>query len=174
MNPFLTALHADGPAADRNGKMELYAWLIGSWDLDVVEFLDSGQQRRRSGEWHFGWALDGRAIQDVWIVPRRGERDPANTAAKAEYYGSTLRIYDPRIDAWHIRWTDPVVQAYLSQIGRKRGDRIVQEGKDSMGNLRRWSFNEITPDSFLWRGEVSSDDGRTWHTHMEYRAVRVA
>ena len=36
---FLNALHADGPAADREGKMDLYGWLIGSWELDVSRYL---------------------------------------------------------------------------------------------------------------------------------------
>jgi len=26
------------------------------------------------GEWHFGWALDGRALADVWISPSRAAR----------------------------------------------------------------------------------------------------
>jgi hypothetical protein len=70
---FLDALGADGPAADRAGKMELYGRFVGSWDLDVTQFPEGGVRRQRKGEWHFGWALEGRAIQDVWIVPPRGE-----------------------------------------------------------------------------------------------------
>ena len=31
INPFLDALTASGPAADRADKMALYGWLIGSW-----------------------------------------------------------------------------------------------------------------------------------------------
>src|SRR6185437_14469750 len=113
---FLDALHAEGPAADREGKMDLYGWLVGSWELDVTRYLDDGSRRRISGAWHFGWALEGRAVQDVWIVAPR--------------YGTTLRTYDPGIDAWHIQWTEPVSQSYSTMIGRRRGDDIVQDGKD--------------------------------------------
>ena len=56
-------------------------------------------------------------------------------------YGTTLRVYDPRIDAWQIQWTDPVTQSYLSMIGRKEGSDIVQLGKSPDGNLIRWSFS---------------------------------
>jgi hypothetical protein len=105
------ALHADGPAADRAGNMGLYGWLVGSWDLDVTEIQDDGSTLRRPGEWHVGWVLEGRAIQDVWIVPPRGTREHTDAAAHRNYYGTTLRVYDPRIDAWRIQWTDPVVQA---------------------------------------------------------------
>ena len=70
----LIGLNADGPAADRAARMDLYAWLIGSWDLDVIEYHEDGSTRRRPAEWHFGWVLEGRAIQDVWIIPPRGLR----------------------------------------------------------------------------------------------------
>ena len=65
MNAFLDALQAAGPAADRAGKMALYGQFVGSWDLDVTEYRDDGTTRQRPGEWHFGWALEGRAVQDV-------------------------------------------------------------------------------------------------------------
>lgn len=169
---FAAALIADGPAADRGDNMDLYGWLIGSWSLEVTEFDPGGGSRRRTGEWHFGWTLEGRAVQDAWIVPERGERG-TDAVAAAEYYGTTLRIYDPRIDAWRIQWIDPVAQAYLSMVGRREGDDIVQLGHDSAGALRRWSFSQITPDGFRWRGEVSRDEGQTWFLHMEYFARRV-
>src|SRR5262249_55818901 len=167
-SPLGAGLHADGPAAA--GTMAFYGWLEGSWDLDVTEIQDDGSTLRRPGEWHVGWVLEGRAIQDVWIVPPRGARDHTDAAAHRHYYGTTLRVYDPRIDAWCIQWTDPVSQAYPTQIGRQQGKDIVQEGKDTAGHLRRWSFSEITPTSFRWRGEVSIDGGTTWHLHMEFFA----
>jgi hypothetical protein len=169
---FIDALRAAGPAADRAGKMALYGWLIGSWDINVTEFRDDGTTRRRPGEWHFGWVLEGRAIQDVWIVPSRGARI-GDAVAQSNRCGTTLRVYDPRIDAWQIQWTDPVSQTYLTIVGRKEGNDIVQLGRSPDGRLIRWSFRDITPDSFLWRGEVSHDDGATWRTNVEFTARRI-
>jgi hypothetical protein len=171
-NTFLDALHAGGPSADRGANMDLYGWLIGSWDLDVRGFLEDGRERRRPGEWHFGWALEGRAIQDVWIVPPRGPGRTGDAAANVNSYGTTLRVYDPRIDAWHIQWTDPVTQTYLSMIGRKQGDDIVQLGANPEGHQIRWSFSQIKADSFRWRGEASTDDGATWRLVVEFFARR--
>ena len=93
---FVAALIAAGPAPDRAGGVDLYGWLVGSWALDVTEFLDDGSRRRRPGEWHFAWVLKGRVVQDVWIVPPRGAR---GGGGEFNYYGTTLRVYDPRIDA---------------------------------------------------------------------------
>ena len=50
MNPFFDALHAEGPAPDRAGKMDLYGQFVGSWVLDVTEYRDDGTTRRRLGE----------------------------------------------------------------------------------------------------------------------------
>jgi hypothetical protein len=154
------ALHTDHPAADRADKMGLYGWLIGSWEMDAVMRGDDGTQSRGKGEIHFGWVLEGRAIQDVWILP-------------GVFYGSTLRVYDPGIDAWHILWSDPVKQLYTRQIGRARGADIVQEGMADSGAAVRWSFTEITPDSFRWLGERSLDGGATWQPQAEFFARRL-
>jgi hypothetical protein len=171
---FLDALGANGPAADRAGKMDLYGRFVGSWDLDVTQFPDNGARRQRQGEWHFGWTLEGRAIQDVWIVPSRGELRHGDAAANANSYGTTLRVYDPRIDAWQIQWTDPVTQNFLHMIGRRHGDDIVQLGTRPDGKPIRWSFSEITPASFHWRGEISDDEAATWRLNVEFLARRVA
>jgi hypothetical protein len=77
------------------------------------------------------------------------------------------------MEAWHIQWTEPVSQSYSTMIGRRRGDDIVQDGTDAAGNPIRWSFTEITPNSFLWRGETSPDSGATWRLDVEFLARRT-
>jgi hypothetical protein len=158
---FNDALHTNAPAADRADRMDLYGWLIGDWDFDGVVHLRDGTTHKGRGEIHFGWVLEGRAIQDVWILP-------------GLFYGTTLRIYDPGRDAWHILWNDPVRQFYTRQIGRADGRDIVQDGSDDTGDAVRWSFRDITPTSFRWRGERSQDGGATWRLDAEYLARRRA
>lgn len=158
---FTNALIAEGPAADRAEKMKLYGWLIGDWVFDAVVYGDDGATQKGEGEIHFVWALEGRAIIDVWILP-------------GIFYGSTLRVYDPSIDAWHIHWSDPLKQLYTRQIGRAQGADIVQIGDMGGGIRLRWSFSDITPTSFRWRGERSMDDGASWHLQADFRARRVS
>ena len=157
---FIEALHTDHPAADRADKMGLYGWLIGSWEMDAVIHGEDGTESRGHGEIHFGWVLEGRAIQDVWILP-------------GVFYGTTLRVYDPGLDAWHILWNDPVKQLHTRQIGRARGKDIVQEGVGDSA-ATRWSFTEITRDSFHWLGERSPDGGASWRLEGEFFARRLA
>src|SRR6266540_316366 len=66
-------------------------------------------------------------------------------------------------DLWHISWMSPACSEYAHLIGRETDERIVQTGHGpDPARLDRWTFSEITDDSFLWQGEVSDDDGKTW------------
>jgi hypothetical protein len=168
----IEALHADHPASDRADKLGLYGWLVGRWEMDAVYHPADGSARQSRGEIHAGWVLAGRAIQDVWMVPPRAAQR-AKSPAWGDFYGTTLRVYDPGLDAWHILWVDPVKQLYSRQIVRARGNDIVQEGKDDTGDLVRWSFTEMTTDSFHWLGERSQDGGTTWRLEVEFFARRL-
>jgi hypothetical protein len=158
---FAAALHTDGPAADRIAKMSLYGQFVGNWTMDGTVYLEGGATHRERGEIHFGWVLQGRAVQDVWIFP-------------GAFFGTTLRVYDPSIDAWHILWSDPLKQYFTRQIGRARGKDIVQDGKNEQGEAIRWSFTDITPSSFHWIGERAASGTADYQRQAEFFATRVA
>jgi hypothetical protein len=171
-SPFLDALSATGPAQDRVSGLQLYAFLVGSWSLEARYPQPDGSDLRSKGELHAGWVLEGRAIQDVWIVPARA-LPRGQLPAAAEFYGSTLRVYDPGLDAWHILWSDPMRQVYRRQLGRAEGPDIVQLGTDDSGAKVRWSFRDRTADSFRWWGERSAD-GVSWVLQAEFLARRAS
>lgn len=170
---FIDALHARGPAPDRADELALYGFLVGRWEGEALCHENDGAIRRGTCEIHAGWVLEGRALQDVWIVPKRGgpRSDIPDWGA---FYGTTLRVYDPGIDAWHIVWSDPVRQVYARQLGRAEGKDIVQTGTSLAGVELRWRFTEITPDSFHWIGERKPEGGGGWRRLTEYIVRRVA
>ena len=49
----------------------------------------------------------------------------------------------------------------------------MQDGKLEDGTLIRWSFTDITPDTFHWLGERSRDGGTSWQLQAEFFARRV-
>jgi hypothetical protein len=159
------ALLASGPASDRAENMMLYGQFVGSWDGTVVVHEAGDGRRESSSEVHFGWVLGGRAIQDVWIAPSRQGRKPSE---QDRMYGTTLRVYDPQSDAWHITWIDPVRQAYDRMIGRKVGEDIVQEYRNQQGARCQWLFTEITAASFHWISRDSQDAGESWNLRAEF------
>jgi len=158
-------LLSSGPATEYADKLMQYGQFVGSWDIDCTWFDSTGAQTQKKGEWHFGWILGGRGVQDVLFVK----------GAPPENYGTTLRCYDPSLDAWHIVWMQPYGREFVHLIGRKVGDRMINEGCGyNLTQLERWSFTEITASSFVWRGEISTDNGQTWILQQEMRAVRVS
>ena len=172
---FTAVLHADGPASDRKEVLNLYGQFIGDWNTEIATYSPDGARHQGQGEIHFGWILQGRAIQDVWMIPRLRDRraDSPAMPVSGNFYGTTIRAYDPELNAWHIYWIDPVTNSYYQQIGRKQGADIVQEGTLPTGEFTRWSFTEIKADSFHWKGEVSTDKGVTWHLFLEIFARRI-
>jgi len=170
--PFLEALWAKGPVASQAERMTLYDALLGDWNVDVVDYDADGSRRTYKGEWHFAWVLEGRAMQDVLIVPPRGLRE--GQPIQGNRYGTTVRVYDPAADVWRITWINPVSGAITTLTGRREGEEIVQEGKDADGSLNRWIFSEVTAQSFRWRGEISIDGGKSWRLGAEFFGRRAA
>jgi len=160
----LQALHASGRAPEIPPEADVYGWLVGSWELDVVHYLQDVRTRGIKGEAHFGWVLEGRAVQDVWIMKAEGV---VNT------YGTTLRVWDASIGAWRVRWINPITGWHDELIGRRAGDDLVQIGTHVDGTPIRWRFIEITTDSFRWLGEALNPDGETWKLEAEFHGRRM-
>ena len=171
---FAHILHAPGPDPALESNLSLYAWLVGHWKFDVTTFTEGGTTHAGNGEIHAGWILRGRAIQDVWMIPRLADRRPgiAQMPGAGNWYGTTLRLYDPGIDAWRILWSDPATNFYSQQIGRANGRDIVQDGPDPRGGRMRWTFTEIEPDSFHWTAEHSADSS-SWRKVVDIYARRA-
>jgi hypothetical protein len=170
---FHSTLAAPGRSPEIPESLDVYGWLIGSWELDVLHYRAtdvSGDHIK--GEAHFGWVLEGRAVQDVWIMPWRSVRTVGPDKIN-NMYGTTLRVWDPSIQAWRITWINPVSGHREEQVGRRSGKDIVQMGTRPDGTATRWMFTEITPHSFHWIGEALQPDGKTWKLEGEFRANRV-
>src|SRR4051794_31507903 len=73
----IEVLRADGPDPERAAHLDLFGQFVGEWELDVTNFAANGASETAHGEWHFGWILQGRAVQDVWITPPRVEQESA-------------------------------------------------------------------------------------------------
>ena len=161
----LGALAAKGRSPEIPESMDVYGWLAGSWELDVRHHGMDLSALGMKGEAHFGWVLDGRAVQDVWILPRPG--------VEGKTHGTTLRVWDAKMEAWRVTWIDPVTGRRDELIGRWIGKDVVQVGTHSDGTPIRWNFTEITRDAFRWTGEALNPDGETWRLEGEFRGRRM-
>jgi hypothetical protein len=165
------ALVSDAPSREHTEELMLYGQFVGEWEFDWIGYEDTGEAAlRERGEWIFAWTLEGRAVQDVWIVPER-ERRGREGVPEGEY-GTTIRFYDPRANVWHVTWSGPIQGGRRTFLARRAGDEIVQEGETDEGQPLRWVFSEISDRSFRWRSMSSQDGGRTWQLREEMHVRR--
>jgi hypothetical protein len=170
---FAHGLLATGPANEYADKLALYGQFVGDWTTETTAVLPDGSVERSQWDAHFARVLEGRAVQDLWITPRR-QAGAVPWHAAGNRYSTTLRIYDPALDAWHILWINPPNATIVRQLGRPVGNDIVQDGEpDANGEHTRWVFRDITPHTFLWCNERSADGGQSWRRVQEMHARRV-
>lgn len=164
-----SALLADGPRPEFAADLALFGQFVGSWDLEVVNYPVDAAPQEETGEWHFAWALDGRAIVDVWISPARDHRTHRRDAGD---YGLTVRFFDPDLAAWRSTWLGPVRRIVRPFIARAVGEEIVLSGSFEAGVETRWIFSQITRERFHWRCVQSTDGWASQRLLQEMRAFR--
>lgn len=133
-------------------EFDFFGKLIGGWKID---YIDNSNSRTIKGEWHFSWVLDGMAIQDVILLP--------------DYeYGTTLRVYNPRTNAWDVAYC--FTGKIMRLEARKQDGKVVLTHIDNA--KRKWVFSEIGQDEFHWQDVTVQDDG-VWHADFDICARRI-
>jgi hypothetical protein len=138
------ALGANGPAQELAREDDIFGWLVGAWDLEVLDAESEGMHRVNGGEWHFAWVLEGRAIQDVLIAPKLAQRRD-RLPVRGNRYGTGLRIYDDQENRWRGFWVNPI-QASVEMLRiEKRGNDIVETSENACS-----VFSAIARESFCY------------------------
>jgi hypothetical protein len=160
-------LRATGPHPSLGDHATVLGHLVGTWDVEYMDISKDGKVMHRTGELLVGWVMDGRAIEDVWIVyPQEAGKD-------REVYAD-VRYFDPKSGTWPAIFIDPQIASMATFTGGAVGDdRIVLDSQNLVaGQTRRWSFNDIRADSLVFRDNASSDGGKTWKLRAEYHMKR--
>lgn len=165
MNEFITALCSNARNERILEEYDFFGCLIGEWNIVWNDHLEDAEPRRVKGEWIFSRVLDGTAVQDLFIVPSREER-LMDRQPDAEY-GTTLRIFNPKIMAWDIFYG--CMGEAIRLTARKIGEEIILT--ENMTGKMRYVFSDINTSSFLWRKE-RMDDSNEWKTIAKVIAER--
>lgn len=161
-------LAAAGPHASLGEHEKVFGRLVGTWAVEYTDFSKNGKVTHRTGELLIGWIMDGRALQDVWIV------DPSGSRKEREIY-TDIRYFDAKSNSWPATFVDPEHASMARFTGGAVGeDRIVLETDDLGGGKTRWSFEDIRNDTFVFRDVASSDGGNSWRLQSEYHMKRQA
>lgn len=165
------AVAAEQPNSAPAEKMRLFGQFVGAWAVAITYYHEDGTTCRIEGDWRFQWMLDGRAIHDVWVAPRRsGEALDLDACTD---HGATLRFYDTKIDAWRAIPLDSATGAAEPLFAREADGCIVVDGATPAGVAARWVFSEVTAQSFRWQALESGDGWQTQRRVQEITARRT-
>jgi hypothetical protein len=151
-------------------------FLIGQWEL-VVKLPPAGLAQRIHGvprlvgTWRAWRAFDGFGVEDELRIT-----DEAGNPLSLSH---ALRYYDRSARTWNITVLDVYRARLTSATGEWKEGRMVQTGRgaDAEGKptLVRSRFHDITPGSFKWQQDRSSDNGKSWTEGvLRIEARRVA
>jgi hypothetical protein len=161
----IRALGSEDPNPSLGEEAQTFDRLVGAWDAYFTFYRDDGTVSHQRGELFFGWIMDGRAVQDLWILYPSGDR-------KERTIGTTIRFFDTALKQWRVVFVNPQFDYMVTMQGGREGDRIVLRGVDPDGLPMRWTFSELTPTSFHWQGEKSHDGGKSWKLEEDHRMTR--
>jgi len=164
---FLDALVCDRRAPEFAEVDDIFGWMIGSWEMDAVVHNAGGHNHEVKGEMHASWVLEGRAIQDLFIFPRRADRH-SGIPLQDDRYGTTIRTYDKKLKAWRVNFINPASDETSAQLlARRNGNCIDMQGHLSDGTPVRWRYESFTASSFHYVAEKLQQDGKSWRLYLE-------
>lgn len=153
-----------------------FDFLVGQWELVVRPQATSLAARihgapKLLGTWKAWRALDGFGVQDELRI--------TDQSGNPRAFSHTVRYYDAPAKRWKASTIDP----YRGSFGQSTAEfrdgsmNVTARGTHAEGKayLSRSRFYDITPTSFRFRQERSTDDGRTWTEGvLTIEAKRVA
>ena len=97
-------------------------------------------------------------------------------AGPAPLVGKSYSTFDPKTKKWRQTWVDNQA-SYLDFVGdfsnpREKIFAMDAIGRDGKPAKLRMVFKNITPSSFDWSWERSSDGGKTWHVQWPIHYTR--
>jgi hypothetical protein len=150
-------------------EKDVFGQFIGSWNLDLIITHSNGSKSNFNGEWHFSRILQGRAIQDIWVIPN------INKEVEGEFleYGTTTRTYNPKTGKWKACWMGPIQnQVFIFDI-EDTGDTIILSELTITHFEMRWIFFEISENSFQWKSEVKYNGSDKWMINYHMKLNRI-
>lgn len=151
-----------------------FAFLVGQWDVTAKPPAHSLAEkihgvRALTGTWTAWRAMDGFGVDDELRIV-----DPSGNPHLVAH---SLRMYDPAAKAWKSTTFDAFGGAVIPMSGAWNGHEltITSSALGAGGKtLVRARFHDITPGSFAFTEDRSTDGGATWSELFTADAKRVA
>ena len=143
-------------------ELNQFGQFVGRWDC-AVEPVD-GVGDAGVATWVWSYAMDGFAVQDLWLPV-----DPTHSGLST---GTALRIYDTEKGLWRVAWTSVESADFAFFDARLENADIVMRGQAEGFDLKMVFF-EIADNGFAWRYEARGDSaGSEWEVLARMRCSR--
>ncbi|MBK8250752.1 MAG: hypothetical protein IPK85_25665 [Gemmatimonadetes bacterium] len=148
------------PASTVSREVSQFDFLVGHWELTVRPKVSGLAARihgapRLLGSWKAWKVLDGNGIEDELRIVD-GSGNPTALSLAVRVWNATDR-----------RWVTTAVDGQRGRI--TTGTAMMAQGRMELtgkgsepGSLTRSRFTDITPTSFKFVQDRSSDDGKSW------------
>lgn len=152
-----------------------FNFLVGQWDLEVKPAATTFAQKihgtpKLVGTWKAWRALDGFGVEDESRITDRSGNPMSLSHA--------IRYYDANAKKWRTSSIDVYRGVFSSSVAEWRGTEMVasSQGTDGDGKpyLSRGTYSNITPSSFRFTQERSTDNGKTWSLNLTIDAKRAS
>lgn len=163
MDQFTEALLGDGTSCIPK-EYDWFAPLIGDWDFIYTDTYN-GTPREVEGEWLFRRALEGTAIQDLFICPSRATKE-SNPQPDPDY-GIAIRIFNPKEKCYDMTYLSARVSRKVRFI--RKNEKLVGSVLD--GSNEKWVFVQIAEDAFHWQNVTELKSGE-WIINSNVHAKR--
>jgi len=153
LSVFAMPLHAQAPSAPKQGHERDFDYLLGDWQF----FATNKQYGRTEGRWSAVRLATGQILDEYRLVDGKGG---------TIYVTATIRNYNAKSGKWELIGMDGSHGLQDFGTGERVGSEMhieqrfgVAGGKPTTLRIRYYS---ITPDSFSWNADQSTDGGKTW------------
>jgi len=157
-------IHPDAPS-----ELAQFAFLLGTWDLEIWNRAADGSEQRLTGSWIGRYVLDGYAIAD--------EARSFDERGALMGMGITYRSFQRSTGRWVMQWFEPRSVTWEELLTPDLPPVEFAEGTVRImnrGAFPRITFELTSADSFTWIGETRDDDGQTWRRAHVVEARRAA
>jgi len=141
---------------------DLFGQFIGEWEFNMEVHETDGSTKEFNGNWLFKKILQGRAIQDVWMVPTL---EWSNNNGGFYEYGTSIRSFDFKTKKWKVTWVGPIQNQHfefdVEHINNEIQMQLINHNELQM----KWVFYDIKTNMFQWRSEVFLKSQGKWFTN---------
>jgi hypothetical protein len=125
-------------------------WL-GNWDLTYSDTMHAFNNITRE--------LESCVIHEHFKDPR------------AKYFGESWSVYNPQAKKWQQTWVDSQ-GGYIVLTGKFENNTMTlftETTTDASGKKTQYRmlYQNITPEKFDWKWDLTNDDGKTWKSNWE-------